>query len=297
MAVDRQFGPFLLFGQGGTGAEIIADKAVALPPLNLSLARELMSRTRVFRLLQGYRDRPAAALDAIALTLVQMSQLVCDLDGVGELDLNPLLADEAGVIVVDARIHVAAPEAGSSAGQRLAIRPYPRELERKETIAGVGAALLRPILPQDAASVRALVENLSPEDARLRFFTPLRTLAPAQLARLTQIDYDREMAFALFDEAGALLAVARLAADPDNRQAEFAIVVRSDLHRRGIGRLLMMRLIDYARTRHVGALAGDVMAENAAMLGLGKDLGFALQPQADAPGIVRLLLPLQTGGA
>ena len=291
MSVDRQFGPVMLFGQGGTAAEIIADRALALPPLNLRLAHELIGRTRIARLLQGYRDSPPADLDAIALTLVKLSQLICDLDGVVEADLNPLLADADGVVALDARFRIERPAGSPDPGLRLAIRPYPKELERDETLAGNGELKLRPIRPEDAPLLAQLVEDLTPEDARLRFFTPLRGLDRSALARFTQIDYDREMAFVLFrnEAPDSLLAVARLAADPDNIRAEFAIVVRSDSQRRGLGRLMMTRLIRYAWTRGLSELWGDILAENRAMLELCAELGFAVSP-ANSAGVLRATL-------
>ena len=289
MTVDRQFGPVILFGHGGTAAEIIGDRALALPPLNLRLAQDLMAQTRIFRLLQGYRDRPRAALESIALTLVKLSQLVCDLEEVVELDLNPLLADSQGVIALDARIRIARKDAGSA--NRLAIRPYPKELECRESLAAIGAVKLRPIRPEDASILEQFVGDLTPEDARMRFFTPMHKLGAAALARFTQIDYDREMAFVAFAEEAPnrLLGVARLAADPDNVRAEFAIVVRSDLHRRGLGRLLLGHLIAYAQSRGICELFGDVLAENQAMLGLCTKLGFtvATEPSRD---LVRVTL-------
>ena len=150
MAVDRQFGPFLLFGQGGTAVEVIDDKALALPPLNLSLAHELMSQTRVFRQLQGYRDRPAAALDEVATILVRLSQLVTDIDEVTEIDINPLLVDEKSAIALDARVRVTARQSATRAS-RLAILPYPRDLESTLSVAGFQSATLRPIRPEDSA--------------------------------------------------------------------------------------------------------------------------------------------------
>ena len=291
MSVDRQFGPVMLFGQGGTATEIIADRALALPPLNLRLAHELMGQTRIFRQLQGYRDRPPADLDAIALTLVKLSQLICDLDAVIEADLNPLLADADGVIAVDARFRIERQAGASGAGQRLAIRPYPKELERDETLAGSGAMKLRPIRPEDAPLLARLVKNLAPEERRLRFFIPLRSLEPAALARLTQIDYDREMTFVLFSNEApdGLLALARLAADPDNIAAEIAVVVRGDFRRRGLGRLMMTRLIEYAWTRGLSEVWSDILAENRGMLALCAGLGFAVSA-ADSAGVLRASL-------
>jgi acetyltransferase len=274
MTVDRQFGPVILFGHGGTAAEIISDRALALPPLNLRLAHELIAQTRIFRQLQGYRDHPRAAIEEIALTLVKLSQLICDLDEVVEIDLSPLLADAERVLVVDARVRLE--RQGVVHGNRLAIRPYPKELEREEHLSSIGNLKLRPIRPEDAPPLAQLIADLKPEDARLRFFTPIRGFDPSALARFTQIDYDREMAFVAFADVqpDRLLAVVRLAADPDNIRAEFAIVVRSDMHRRGLGRLLLAHLIEYARNRGISELFGDVLAENRPMLALCSQLGF-----------------------
>ena len=202
MSVDPTFGPVLLFGQGGTAVEVIADKSLALPPLNLNLARAMMQRTAVFRQLQGYRDRPAADLDAIALTLVKLSQLVADHDEIEELDINPLLADEHGVIALDARVRLGPAIADTARDTRFAIRPYPKQLESDVEVEGFGPTLMRPIRPEDAPALIRLFERLAPEDIRLRFFSPWRSLPPDQLARLTQIDYEREMAFVLLSPDG-----------------------------------------------------------------------------------------------
>ena len=269
---DATFGPFLLFGQGGTAVEIIDDKALALPPLNLALANELMSHTRVWRQLQGYRNRPPAALDDAALTLVRLSQLICDLGEVAEVDINPLLADVSGVIALDARVRIAPNPAGD---RRLAIRPYPKELERHESVSGIGELFLRPVKPEDASAFNRFFEQLAPEDVRLRFFTPLRALPERLRARFTQIDYDREMAFVLFRGA-EIIGVTRLAADPDNVKAEFAVIVRSDLKGKGLGRMLLDRIIQYARQRGIGEIFGDILPENTAMLNLCRDLGCRL---------------------
>ena len=292
LTLDRQFGPVLLFGQGGTATEIIADRALALPPLNMLLARELMARTRIHRLLQGYGDHPPAALDDIARVLVQISQLACDLDAVANVDLNPLIADNDGVVVVDARIRID-PAAVQPRGSRLTIRPYPKELETVETVPPLGRVVIRPIRPEDAPLLAQLIKDLTPEDSRMRFFTPIRSLDPEALARFTQIDYDREMALVLqkLEAPESLLAVARLASDPDNFRAEFAIVVRSELHRRGIGRLLMNRLIQFASSRGLSELAGNVLAENRAMLALCVQLGFTISPEGANLQRATLILP------
>ncbi|MGH6933131.1 MAG: GNAT family N-acetyltransferase, partial [Dongiaceae bacterium] len=272
---DSQFGPVILFGQGGVAVEVVADRAIALPPLNLKLARELMARTRVYKLLQGYRGRPPAALDEVAMTLVKISQMVVDFGGIAELDINPLLADADGVIALDARIRVR-PSARDGAA-RLSIRPYPRELEQTVTARDGASYFLRPIRPEDEPQLVASFAALSPESVRLRFFAPMRELSHGLAARLTQIDYDREMALVLTEPGTAGLApiygVVRLAADPDNEQAEFAIIVRDDKSRRGLGTLLMQRMLDYATARGIGEVHGEVLTENQAMLHICRGLG------------------------
>jgi acetyltransferase len=290
MADDATFGPFMLFGHGGTAVEVIDDKALGLPPLNLKLAREMIVRTRIWHQLKGFRDSPPADIDAIALTLVQLSQLVCDFDEIAELDINPLLADAHGVVALDARIKVASPDPAATRNQRLAIRPYPQELETHETISGTGEFLMRPVRPEDAPAFIRFSARVTPEDVRLRFFSPFKSLPPVLLARLTQIDYDREMAFVLFDAENEVAGVGRLAADPNGLRAEFALLVRSDLKHHGIGRLFMRHLVDYAKPRGIGELFGDVLAENAPMLALCRDLGCEISPPSQ--GIVRATLRL-----
>lgn len=290
MTVDAQFGPVLMFGHGGTAAEVIGDRTLALPPLNMNLARAMISRTRIFRQLQGYRDQPAADLDAIALTLVKLSQLICDVGEIAELDINPLLADETGVIALDARVRLS-PSLVSGAA-RLSISPYPKELEHSETLAGFGEMFLRPIRPEDAPSVIEFFGKLTQEDVRLRFFAPMTQLPPKLLARLTQIDYDREMALLLLNSSQEILGIGRLAADPDNLSAEFAIAVRSDLKGHGLGKLLLQRLIEYAKRRGTGELTGEILEENARMLSLARELGFSISAQAGAPGILRASVKL-----
>ena len=278
MALDKTFGPFLLFGQGGTAVEVINDKALALPPLNIKLANQMMARTRVFRQLKGYRDRPPAAMDEIALTLVKLSQLISDLDEITELDINPLLADERGVIALDSRVRVAA--ATDRPRDRLAIRPYPAELEADIDIAGAGRFHIRPVRPEDAAAFTQFAARVNEADMRMRFFSPFRAVPPTLLARLTQIDYDREMALVLFDAAQTVAAVGRLAAEPDGLRAEFALLVRTDLKGRGIGSDLLQRLIVYARQRGIVEIWGDVLLENSTMLRICREFGFRIEPAA-----------------
>jgi acetyltransferase len=289
MTVDPLFGPVLLFGRGGTAVEVIRDNAVGIAPLNHALAMDMIARTRVFRALQGYRDRKPADLDAVALTLVKLSQLACDLDEIQEIEVNPLLADADGAIAVDARARIA-PVDASRRGARLAIRPYPRELEKTEMVRQVGSVFLRPIRPDDASAMRSFFEQLSPHDIRLRFFSPLRSLPASFRARFTQIDYDREMAFVLLREQ-SVLGVGRLAADPDNTRAEFSVIVRSDLKGKGLGWLLMKRLIAYAKARGTALLFGDILRDNTVMIAMCRELGFRLE-QGEA-NVVHATLALQ----
>ena len=272
---DRTFGPVVLFGAGGTSVEVVADRALALPPLDLALAEQMIGRTRIARLLRGYRDRPAADTRAVAETLVRLASLSADMPEVLEVDINPLLADQNGVIALDARIAVVRADPVAPGGNpRFSIRPYPSAWDRPADARG-GAVRIRPIRPEDEALFADFLRFLTPEDMRLRFFASVGHMGHAQIARLTQIDYARAMAFVALDPAdGSLIGEVRLAADPDNVRAEFAVAVRSDRQGRGIGRALMTRLIDYARTESIGEIFGDVLDRNAAMRRLCRDLGF-----------------------
>ena len=291
MAVDHTFGPFLLFGHGGVAVEVIGDKALALAPLNMALAKDMVSHTRIYRQLKGFRDRAPAALDDIASVLVRVSKLISDFPEIIDLDINPLLADANGVIAVDARIKITRVPAGAR-DQRLAIKPYPKELEHREQIPGMGEFFLRPVRPQDAVAFNRFFARLKPDDVRLRFFSPLRSLPANLLARLTQIDYDRDMAFALFDTSDEIMGVAHLSSDPDKLKAEYAVLVRSDLKGQGIGRVLMQKIIAYAKRQGIGEIFGDVLEENAMMLALCRELGFEMAPLSGAAGIVRASIKL-----
>jgi acetyltransferase len=260
---DPVFGPVVLFGHGGTAVEVIADRALSLPPLNLSLARDLIGRTRVARLLAGYRDRPAADEEAICRVLIQISRLVADLPQVQEIDINPLLSDSRGVVAVDARIRV--------------------------------AVALRPIRPEDEPAHREFFTTLNLADIRFRFFGVVKALDHSQLARYTQIDYEREMAFIAVDShegRSRTLGVVRAVCDPDNVRAEFAIVVRSDMKGRGLGAKLLDKLIRYLRLRGTGELMGEVLASNQRMLSLAKTFGFRTGQSRD--GICALRLDLRS---
>jgi acetyltransferase len=292
-SIDPLFGPVILFGAGGTAVEVVADRAVALPPLNAPLARALVQRTRIARLLAGWRDVPAADLDAVLRVLTTVSQLLADEPRITELDINPLLADAAGVIALDARIRVSAVAPGGAA--HFAIRPYPVQLS--EAVDWQGRSItLRPIRPEDEAQHLAFLARLDPADVRMRIFYSRRSIERSELARLTQIDFEREMAFiataALAEGGEETLAVVRAVADPDNIDAEFGIVVRSDLKGAGLGELMLNKLIAYQRQRGTQRLVATVLVENARMLDLARELGFALeseQPESDTRRIFLVL--------
>ena len=291
IADDATFGPVMLFGHGGTAVEVLADTAMALPPLNMALAHDLVSRTRVHKLLAGYRGRPAVDERAIQLTLVQLSQLVVDFPEIVELDINPLLAGPNGIIALDARIGVERPRIPGS--QRLAIRPYPQELEEWQKLDG-RELLIRPIRPEDSAQHRAFLDKVSIEDMHTRFFRYVRELSTQDLASLTQIDYERAMAFIAIgtDAEGRpeTLGVVRAHADPDNTEAEFAILIRSDWGGRGLGTALLSKIVAYCRSRGLRRIWGEVLTENSRMLRLAKDLGFRHEFLGD--GAVRVSLEL-----
>ena len=290
---DGVFGPVVLFGQGGTAVEVVADRALGLPPLNSVLARDMIGRTRIAGLLKGYRDVAPADMAAIESVLIRLGDMAIDLPEIAELDINPLLADAQGVMALDARVVVRM--APAKAGLRLAIRPYPSELEKDIEIAEGRRLRIRPIRPQDAPGLVEMGQRSTPEDLRLRFFGAMRAIPAGLAARLSQIDYDREMALIAQDPAGdepaAILGVVRLISDPDNIQGEFAVMVRSDLKGHGLGHRLMEEMLAGARLRGLSAVEGDVLAENTTMLTMAKALGGVVEASTDAR-IVRVRFPL-----
>lgn len=292
---DPTFGPVIVFGHGGTAVEVIDDSAVALPPLNMKLARDLVARTRISRLMAGYRDRPAVDMDQVCLTLVQLSQMIVDIPEILEVDINPLLADEKGVLALDARIRVARP---AKLAHRLAIRPYPEEQEEIIKIKTGQDILIRPIRPEDEEVHYEFLSQLTPEDVRFRFFGQVGKLPHSQMARLTQIDYDREMAFIASTEtsggARETLGVVRTVTDPNNEQTEFAIVVRSDMKGMGLGRTLLEKMIGYCTARGTKEMVGQILRDNKRMLGLAKKFGFELKLVA-SDGVYEATLNLQDG--
>ena len=289
VADDPVFGPALSFGGGGSAADLLGGAVHDLPPLNLALARGLIGRAVAGRALAELHDQPAADADAVADALVRVSQLVVDFPEIAALDLNPLFADADGVLAADAWIGLR--RAGE--GAKLAIAPYPAELS--ETWEGGGQRLLvRPIRPEDAEAHAALFSRLTPEDIRYRFFSSLRALPAEQVARMTQVDYDREMAFVAVDEAsGETVGVVRLVREPYTDLGEFAVVVEGRMKGRGLATALMRKLIGWARGQGMTVITGQVLAANRPMLAFVRKLGFAVRRLPDDPDVVeaRLAVP------
>ena len=281
---DSLFGPVILFGQGGTAVEVLNDSTLELPPLNMALARAQIARTRVWRLMQGYRNQPPCDVDSVADILIKLAQLVADQPTVAELDINPLLVDQKGVVGLDARLRVRAAKPN-----RLAIRPYPKELESEAVLPDGTRVQIRPVRPEDEPGIIDLAAHQSAEDLRMRFFTSMRGLSHELAARLTQIDYDREVALvAQPSKRGAVWGVARFIADPDNVRAEYAVAVRTDMKGRGLGYLLMTKLLEMAKARGLSEVIGEVLCENAAMLKMALELGFTVSPHPEEVDIMRV---------
>jgi acetyltransferase len=293
---DRVFGPAITFGTGGTAVEVHADRAIALPPLNGMLIEELVRGTRASRLLGAFRNMPAVNRDALEMVLLRVSEMVCELPAIREMDINPLLVDEAGAVALDARIVVARPATALPRYGHMAIHPYPAHLVSEWTAPNGARVTVRPIRPEDAEIEREFVKQLSPEAKYFRFMSAIRELSPQMLARFTQIDYDREMALIAVtardgreEEAG----VARYITNPDGASCEFAIVVDDEWQARGLGRRLMTQLIEVGRLRGLTTMSGDILAANQAMLALAASLGFAIGQVPGEAGLRRATLALE----
>ncbi|MGF1551755.1 MAG: GNAT family N-acetyltransferase [Paracoccaceae bacterium] len=288
---DPVFGPAVLFGRGGTAVEVVNDKALGLPPLDMALADDLIGATRVSRKMAGYRRHPAADRAAVAAVLVRLSEIARALPMITELDINPLLADEHGAVALDARITVSHGRMTIPApNPRFAIHPYPDELVGEIALKDGARVPCRPVRPEDADLYARFFEGIDPEDLRLRFFSTIRKVPPATIASLTQIDYARAMAFVALDPGdGSIIGSARLVADASLERAEYAVQVRSDQKGRGLGRALMRRLVEHAERVGIREIWGEVLRENRAMLGLNTALGFEREVDHEE-GIVHVRL-------
>jgi acetyltransferase len=295
LADDPTFGTVIVFGRGGTAVEIINDKALALPPLDLQLARDLIERTRVSRLLRAYRDVPAVKQDTVAMVLVKLAQMAADIPEIRELDINPLLADETGVLAVDARVAVGRVErkfAGSGPAN-FAVRPYPSQWQRHLKIKDGWRVFVRPIRPEDEPLIHEFLRHVTSHDLRLRFFAPMKQFTHEFIARLTQLDYARAMAFVAFDEAtNELVGVVRIHSDSIYESGEYAILLRSDLKGRGLGWALMQLMIEYAKSEGLKAISGEVLQENTVMLEMCRELGFEVKTDSVEHAVCNVRLTL-----
>ncbi|MBI5111122.1 MAG: bifunctional acetate--CoA ligase family protein/GNAT family N-acetyltransferase [Rhodovulum sp.] len=292
---DPTFGPVIVFGRGGTAVEVLNDTALALPPLDMKLARELVDRTGAAPLLGGYRNVPPADRQALELMLVKISQLLADVPELREIDLNPVLADESGVIAVDARITIA--PVAQAKRSRFAVRPYPKEWESRIEAWEDLRVLLRPVRPEDEGLYLDFFKHVSENDLRLRFFAPVKEFSHTFIARMTQIDYARAMVFVAVDErTGQMLGGVRIHSDANYEKGEYAVLVRSDLKGRGLGWILMRRMIEYARAEGLQQVEGQVLRDNTTMLRMCTDLGFRIEHDPDDPGLCKVVLDVQAQG-
>jgi acetyltransferase len=271
VSTDPTFGPVILFGQGGTAVEIVGDKSLELPPLNTALARAQIERTRIAALLKGFRDRPAADIDGVVNVLVQLSQIVADHAEITEIDINPLLCDPQGVIAVDGRIRVRATTA--SAQSRFAIRPYPQKLETEIRTLDGQSYVVRPIRPEDEPALRGFADEVDTRDLWHAFFSPLRDRTHETAARLSQIDYDREMTLVAWEDE-RVAGLARSTANPNFDVAECAVIIRGDLREKGLARQLLDALLHAIAGQGVRRAAFVFPADQTRMLNLSTDLGF-----------------------
>lgn len=309
VVTDEAFGPVVMFGAGGRMIELIADRAMELPPLNQFLARRLIARARVAETLADWQGAPPADLDALERVLLRVSEMVCEFPQLLEMDINPLIVDESGAIAVDARIVLhPVPQTGSSRSpdyHHLAILPYPARYEQIWPLAGGGEVLVRPVRPDDAQMLQHMVRRLKPESRYFRFASAIKELPPGLLARLTLIDYDREMALVAvwrertaradgeFDETERIVGVSRIITNPDQASCEFSLLVADDFGGKGLGSRLMEGITDAAREKGLTDIEGLVLSHNADMLKLMRGLGFTVKPYPEEPDFKLVTRSLQ----
>ena len=299
LVTDEPFGPVIVFGAGGTMIELLNDRAMELPPLNQFLARGLIDRSRVAETLGEWRGASAVDMDALEQVLLRVSEMVCELPQLREMDINPIIVDESGAVAVDARIVIdSAPQASSGRASHynhLSILPYPARYEQVLPMRGGGEYTIRPIHPDDAEMLKKLVRELSPESRYFRFVSSIAELPPALLARFTLIDYDREMALVAvvkervsnedgeMAETERIVGVSRYITNPDRSSCEFALVVADDFNGKGLGSRLMESIMDVAREKGLAEIEGLVLANNTSMLKLMRSLGFVVKTYAEDP--------------
>lgn len=295
LKTDDPFGPVIAFGAGGTMIELIGDQAMELPPLNQFLARRLIERSRVADTLGEWRGATAVDMEELEHVLLRVSEMVCELPQLREMDINPIIVDEDGAVAVDARIVIESAPATARNYAHLAILPYPARYEQVWPLRGGGEYTIRPIHPDDAHMLQDLVQNLSPQSRYYRFVSSMTELPPSMLSRLTLIDYDREMALVAIHrerkagehgeivETERVVGVSRYITNPDKSSCEFSLVVADDFNGKGLGSRLMLSIMEEARDKGLAEIEGLVLANNPGMLKLMKGLGFQIKPFAEDP--------------
>lgn len=285
---DPVFGPVITFGAGGTMVEVMGDRSVTLPPLNTFLVKDLIKGTRISKLLGAFRHMPPADMDALESVLLRVSEMVCELPMLMEMDINPLIVDEHGVLAADARVVVDFRQPNADRYAHMAIYPYPSHLVNHWQLADGTNITVRPIRPEDAELVQAFVRNLSEQSRYFRFMNSVQELSHAMLVRFTQIDYSREMALIAVTEEGGKeveLGVARFATNPDGESCEFALVIADSMHGKGLGQKLMGAMMDAARSKGLKVIEGEVLRNNTDMLHLMDRLGFSVETSAEDDSI------------
>jgi len=294
---DPIFGPVITFGAGGFDVEVFSDRSVAMPPLNRFLAQDLIKSTRASKLLGQFHNMPPVDMEALEEVLLSISEMVCELPWIMEMDINPLIVDEDGAIAVDARIVIDHAPATGDRYSHMAIYPYPVHLVQEWQMNDGQSVTIRPIRPEDADLEQDFVRSMSDESRYYRFMDTIRELTPAMLVRFTQIDYDREMALIAVikdEESGkeTQIGVARYVVNPDGESVEFALAVGDNWQKCGIGRKLMSCLIECARMKGYRAVVGDVLSTNTKMFRLMTSLGFSIHPHPDDTAVKKVVKPL-----
>ncbi|MGB4582695.1 MAG: bifunctional acetate--CoA ligase family protein/GNAT family N-acetyltransferase [Rhodoferax sp.] len=305
LVTDEPFGPVITFGAGGTMIELINDRAMELPPLNQFLARRLIERSRVAETLGVWRGAPAVNMEALEQILLRVSEMVCELPQLREMDINPIIVDESGALAVDARIVVDNAAPSMRQYNHLAILPYPSQHEQLCPLADGGEYIVRPVHPDDASMLQDFVRSLSPESRYFRFVSSMQELPATMLSRFTLIDYDREMALVALitedvtdaqgqtTEATRIIGVSRYITNPDRASCEFSLVVADEFKGRGLGSRLMLSIMDFAREKGLTEIEGLVLANNPNMLKLMRGLGFVVKSFPEDPNFKLVTHQLQ----
>jgi acetyltransferase len=294
---DPVFGPVISFGSGGTSVEVMGDSAISLPPLNHSLAVDLINRTKVSKLLGAFRNMPPVDMQQLINVLRGVSAMACELPWIQEMDINPLIIDENGLAAVDARIVVDYPKPSTDPYNHLAIHPYPAHLAKTIQLNDGTDIVIRPIRPEDAEIEAQFIRDLSPEAKYFRFMNSLQELSQEMLVRFTQIDYHNEMALIAVKQSGATeeqIGVARYTTNLDKASCEFALVVSDQWQSRGIAHHLMQNLMEVARDRDLERMEGQVLSNNRKMLELVSTLNFQIDNDPDDPGVKRVVARLSS---